>query len=261
MVRGKCKLCCEVKELRNSHAIPDSYFNKIFNQNSGKAILLTMDERKIDYSSDSLETRQLCDDCEKKINHSYESYSISLLRNVYRNTKRENDGIHFSEVDVDKFMKFILAIFWRMALSTKSEYEGAVMHTDLLRKNGHEKLRECLRDNSKIPKSLFSVKIRRLIDSTSQWDMQSLKGLIVTPFHHPFGKNKKASVNFVLEGFYFSVIMPALSDKERRKDMVLYPKGRGFVAKYLDIHSVPELKEIIRVSELKISVGHSNVSS
>jgi hypothetical protein len=260
-LRGICKLCGIDRELRNSHAIPDSIFNVIFKENSGKAILLTVDGRKIDYTSDSLDTKQLCDICEKKLNHSYEKYSINLLRNSYRNVSKESEGINFSEVDVEKFMKFILAIYWRAAVSEHESYRGAVMHEELLYKNGAEKLRLCLLENSKIPASLFSVKIRRLRDLSGSFSLQTLKNLIVTPFHRPYGKDEKVSVNFVIEGFYISVIMPALSDKERRKDVVLYAKGNQFTAGYVDALSIPELKETIRVMGLKIRMGHSNVGS
>ncbi len=48
-----CRLCNEKKELRQSHAIPDSIFTVIFRRNSGKAILLTSDDREIKYINDS----------------------------------------------------------------------------------------------------------------------------------------------------------------------------------------------------------------
>ncbi|WP_040515074.1 hypothetical protein, partial [Paraglaciecola polaris] len=184
--------------------------------------------------------------------------------NVFNNVKKEEDGVHFSVVDVDKFIKFIkfiLAIYWRAATSTHESYKGAVMHRDLLSKNGDEKLRLCLFNDTKIPSLLFSVKIRRLKDSTGTWSLSDLKNLIVTPFHHPYGEDKKVQVDFVFEGFYFSVISPALSDKERRSDMILYPKGRQFVAKYIDFNSVPELNEIINATVIKVSNGHSSITS
>lgn len=256
-----CRLCNEKKELRQSHAIPDSIFTVLFRRNSGKAILLTSDDREIEYINDSLDTEQLCDGCEKWLNQSYESYSINLLRNTYGNTEKKDDGVHFHEVDVDKFMKFILAIFWRAAVSTHECYKGAVMDQELFYKNGAEKLRKALYENSEIPSSLFSVKVRRLRDSTGCWDLKSLKDLIVVPFPSPYEKDRKVSVNFAIEGFYFSVVMPGLSDKERRQDIVLYPKGKQFVAKYIDFLSINEMRELIASIDRKVETGKSRVSS
>lgn len=255
-----CRLCNEEKELCQSHAIPDSIFTVLFSRNSGKAILLTSDEREIEYITDSLDTKQLCDGCEKWLNQSYESYSINLLRNTYRNTEIKDDGVHFIKVDVDQFMKFILAIFWRAAVSTHECYKGAVMAQELLPKNGAEKLRKSLYENSEIPSNLFSVKIRRLRDSTGCWDLKTLKDLIVVPFPSPYGKDKKVSVNFAIEGFYFSVVMPGLSDKGRRQDLVLYPKGEQFVSKYIDFLSINEMRELIASIDHKMEAGKSGVS-
>jgi hypothetical protein len=258
---GTCKLCQKYKELRNSHAIPDSIFRTIFKKDLGKAILLTTDDHDVVYSSDSLDTQQLCDDCEKKLNHEYEVYSINLLRNAYKNVKRTREGVCFSNVDVEKLMKFILAIYWRAAVSEHESYSGAVMNAKLFHKDGANKLRNCLLNNLDIPKSLFSVQVRRLCDSTGSWDLNILKELIVTPFSRPYGKEMKTSVNFVIEGFYISVVMPSLSNKERRQDLVLYPRGNQFVAKFIDYSSIPELVEIAHKTHLKVQQGKSRVCS
>lgn len=256
---GVCKLCRLPKELCNSHAIPDSYFRVLFQKNSGKAILLSTDDDDIDYDSDSMATPQLCDSCEKLLNEQYEKYSINLFRNAYRNVSKEKEGIFFDDVDLEKIIKFILAIYWRACVSDHQRYGGAVMHEKLLYENGETQLRECMLNDSKFPGSFFSVKVQRLFDSTGCWSLGSLKDQIIIPYRSPYGKAKKVSVNFVLERFLFSVVTPALSKKEKSLDLVLYPAGKQFLEKYRDFLSVPELRRLIDSVDKKIKEGRSRL--
>ena len=55
--------------------------------------------------------------------------------------------------------------------------------------------------------------------------------------------------------------MPGLSDKERRQDIVLYPKGKQFVAKYINFLSINEMRELIASIDRKVETGKSRVSS
>lgn len=251
----KCKLCKKEKSLVNSHAIPDSYFRRIASSRNGQAILITTGDEDISNTQDSMDTPQLCMECEGIINENYEKYSIALLRGQYKNFEKDSDAITFSNVDVDKFIKFCISIFYRAANSRHPSYSGAVMPTEYLAVNGNEKIRELIYSNGPIPKHLFNVKLNRLVDGKDKMDMAVLKDFMVTPFYAPYGAGKKVSVRFVLEGFLITIIMPALSDKERRSDLVMYPKGRTIIAKYKEIYSIPELQHLMRVMGQKIREG------
>lgn len=260
-MRGKCKLCELDKDLMKSHAIPDAFFRRLFESNSGKSISLTTDnDQDVCTSSESSWTYQLCNECEIKLNEKYESYSINLLRGVYGNSSRKKNGIEFLEVDVDKLIKFFLTIFWRAVVSEHQHYRGAAMNIALFKNNRHDLLRQCLLNDSKIPEKFFSVKIRRLCDSRGYFDLKSLKSLITYPFNYRYKNSCKTSVGFVIEGFYISVVMPALSDKERRRDMVLYSKGTQFLAEFVDISSIPELVALNQGTLKKVGEGRSSIS-
>jgi hypothetical protein len=252
---GICKLCQKTGNLRKSHAIPDAFFKKIFDGDSGKAIRMTEEAEDTQWTSDSLGTHQLCDKCEIRLNETYERYSISLLRNQFSNAEKLKEGIQFSDVDIEKFIKFLLAIFWRAANSEHEGYRGAIMPERFIALNGNEKIRKCLYDNSNLPSGMFNFKIQRLHDYSKTWDLKSLKNMLVLPFHDYYGEDKKLSVNFVLEGFYISIIMPSLSNKERKKTIVLYPNGKQFLAKYVDICSIESLKHIIISNGLKLKIA------
>lgn len=214
---GICKLCLSKAELKNSHAIGDSVFKKIYRKksNSGKAISLTLDDENIRYSSDSWSEHQLCNSCEILLNTNYETYSLGVLRGKNVKVDKISLGIKFSNINQHKFILYFLSILWRAANSNHDSYKNVVI-TDL----DNEYLRAAILSNSKIPSGKFSIKINRVIDYTKNqgFSSNSIKELIVSPFCRIYEKDKvdNISVCFMFEGFFIEIFMPSLKLKERK---------------------------------------------
>ena len=187
-----CRLCDKESSLRQSHAIPDSIFRRLFKANSGKAILLSSGPEDIEYTSDSLDTPQLCGSCEALINTTYERYSIDTLRNRWGTVTKSAHGITFKKIDANKLCMFFIAIFWRAANSSHSLYSGAVMPIEFFRNNTNAFLKRALLNNTSVPTKTISIKLQRLIDPSREFDINSLKDFIVTPFLGHTGHSEKS---------------------------------------------------------------------
>ena len=248
---GICKLCDSHTLLQKSHAIPDSYFRRIFKDKSGKGILISEQNEDITTTSDSWSTFQLCKSCESLINEQYEKYSIALLRNS-ENTVKNNKRIIFKKVDVEKFYMFCISIFWRAALSGHPAYSGAVMPKEFYDNGMNGKIKEAIKTGNSIPTRNISLKMSRLKDDTGRWDMKDLKNLIVPPFHRPYKRTTKVSVNFVIEGFFITFIMPGLPSKFWKSEHIIRKTKNSIIVPFLNIHHDPHLTRIIQIMDSKI---------
>lgn len=256
-----CRLCDKESSLRQSHAIPDSIFRRLFKANSGKAILLSSGLEDIEYTSDSLDTPQLCGSCEALINTTYERYSIDALRDRWGTVKRNAHGITFKKIDANKLCMFFVAIFWRAANSSHSSYSGAVMPIEFFRNDTNNFLKQALLNNTPVPTKTISIKLQRLIDPSEGFDLNTLKDFIVVPFHRPYGPKRKVSVCFVIEGFLITLVMPGLSIKERKSDLVINRKRDIVTAKFIDIFSDETLKNFLLENYHKVKTGQSRIGS
>ena len=240
-----CKLCLSSSDLRKSHAIPDAFFKRILSANNGQAVLLDGSLLGHKVSSDSWATYQLCGGCEMHLNTSYEGYSISVLRGHGGVAKKSDAGVTFSGIENDRIRMFFISILWRAVCSNHDSYSGAVLPYEFCKNNTVEKLRLAIYENSDIPSNLVSVKLSRVIDSSGGLNAVVLKDLIVAPFHRPFGEKRKVSVNFMVEGFLITMIMPGLSYNERKKHNAI-ERTKGLIfAPYLEIASDIDLVKIL----------------
>ena len=244
----KCRLCQLDKDLENSHAIPNSYFKRIFRQNNGKGKLLTPGVVEGKNTSESFATSQLCNDCEKHLNETYEKYSIDALRGKHGNTKTTSHGVTFSNINVNTLRMFFISIFWRAAISDHQAYDQAVMPEEFYHNDTSEIIRAAIKDNNIISSNLISIKLSRLTDNLYGFSNTVLKDFILLFFHRPYVNSNKVSVNFVIEGFLVTIIMPGLSVSEKRKDNILDRKSSIFVAKFLEISKDPYLDAILPVT-------------
>lgn len=240
-----CKLCLSSSDLRNSHAIPDAFFKRILGANNGQAKLLDSSLLGYKVSSDSWATYQLCGGCEQHLNTSYEGYSIGVLRGHGGVAKKSEAGVTFSGIDANRICMFFISILWRAACSNHDSYSGAVLPYAFYENNTAEKLRLSIYDNLIIPTNLVSIKISRLLDSKVGFSAMVLKDLIVAPFHRPFGERRKVSVNFVVEGFLITLIMPGVSHNERKNHNVVERTKNLIFAPYLEITNDIDLAKIL----------------
>jgi hypothetical protein len=257
---GSCKLCLNHKELKNSHALGDSIFKKIYRKNSGKAISLTSGDDDIHYSSDSWAEYQLCNECESLLNINYETYSLAVLRGRKVSINKTSLGIKFSNIDQHKFMLYFLSILWRAANSSHESYENVtILDSD------NEFLRKAILNNSKIPSNKFSIKINRVIDLSESrgFSPDNIKEFILSPFCRVYETNKvnNISVCFMFEGFFIEMFIPSLKLKERNKAGILHKNKRVLFAPYLDVFKIGEIVDLMVNNYGKHQEGRSKIKA
>lgn len=248
-----CKLCFNERELKKSHAIPDSVFRKVFRGNSGKSIVIPGGgDEPVNYSSDSWWMFQLCGYCEALLNSSYEDYSIKVLRGSRGKCKRHENGITFSHILTSKLINFFIAVFWRAANSEHDSY-AKVYVPDLWNKQ----IGNMLLNLKTIPQKLATVRLSRLIDYTQPcgFSAESLRMIIMSPFfrRHSYGH---FSFCFVFEGFFIEIFTPGLKISERKRAGILRKTSNMVMVPFIDIFDIPELEECLVAGYEKNLNGH-----
>jgi hypothetical protein len=247
---GKCALCHSVTNLRRSHAIPDSFFRKLFSKDSGKAIKFVDDEStKIEYSKDSWWAYQLCKECEELVNQSYEKYSINALKGSGIHFSRHDGGVSFSQCKNKILVSFFISIIWRAANSKNKAYKKISLSPP-----DNESIRAYLHSKEKITQNTATVKISRLIDNTDGgFTAEHLKGLLISPFIREHEKNK--SFCLVLQGFFVEIFIPGIPVKDRYRLGVISPSSNSLFIPYLDVFDIPEISRSFATGFRKNSEG------
>lgn len=258
MLIGKCALCLETKELRRSHAIPDSIFKRISRKNNGQAISFNDDDSSpVDYSSDSWWEYQLCGNCEQHLNTSYEQYSLSAIRGGKGSVLKHDLGVTFRKVDTLVFHLFFLSIFWRAANSKNDAYQKVYIPEPW-----NNDIRIHLLQKSRVPLRFITVKISRLIDKSAGegFSLEILKNVIVSPFFRNLS-NGKFSFCFIFEGFFIEIFVPGYTLKYRIIKGVVDPLRNIIVAPYIDVFDIPELVYLFVAGYRKNLEGRVNVKT
>lgn len=254
---GKCALCLDTKDLRRSHAIPDSVFRRIFRNNDGQAIGLNDDDNSpVDYSSDSWWEYQLCGDCEQHLNAGYEQYSLSAIRGGKGKVIKHSLGITFSKIDTLKLQLFFLSIFWRAANSQNQAYQKVYIPEPW-----NNDLRTHLLNKSRVPLRFMTVKISRLIDRSTEkgFSLEDLKNIVVSPFFRKL-PDRKFSFCFLFEGFFIEIFVPGYTLKHRNSKGVINPLNNTIVVPYLNIFDIHEFVELLVAGYRKNLEGKVNVA-
>jgi len=229
-----CALCLEFKDLKRSHAIPNSVFKKLFNRGGGQAIVVNNDvETYAKRTNDSWWEHQLCLGCERHLNESYEEYSLLFLRGK-RGKKIEHDrDITFSEVDITKIQLFFLSIFWRAANSEDLAYSHI-----FIPEPWNNELREYIFKKQPVPLNLVTVKISYLTYEGSNGDYSEkvAKGIIPSPFSRRLPYSR-FSFCFLIEGFFIEFFTPGFGFK---RVGVINPKKNILVVPFIDLLDIPE---------------------
>lgn len=123
-------------------------------------------------------------------------------------------------------------------------------------KNINNALRLCLLNNSKIPRKKFDVQVERLVDGNSQFSGQGLKDFIAAPYVKKYKKTAKHSVVFIFEGFKFTIIMPVLSKKERKHQVILDEGRKQFFAPHVEFFADDRLCHVVEQKDKKIANGN-----
>ena len=110
--RGKCFLCSEEKELRNSHIIP-KFMTKQIREHPSRVYII---DNGLEIKQDTIKYYMLCDECEGKFNKLETYFSKDIVKNY------KNKSIKYS----DKLYIFILSVIWRIMefrIATVEQYE------------------------------------------------------------------------------------------------------------------------------------------
>lgn len=253
MAKGICPLCHNHRALRRSHAVPTAVFRRILRKNNGKAIELRTDSQPIAYSSDSWREYLLCGDCEHLTNKNYDAYAIKVFRGGIGQSTNHANGVTLTGVDLDRFHRFFVSIFWKAAQSQHYAYTGV-----FIAKEQNEEFRAAIRDNLNLRGSLVSVRVSKLTDDTPNgFTDDDLKDIIVSPFRRR--QKTRLVFCFVFEGLFLEIFVPGLKFSERSRTGVLDPKKRVFYIPLLDIFEVPELVEGMAINFKKQAEGSTRI--
>ncbi|OEE77128.1 hypothetical protein A1OQ_05665 [Enterovibrio norvegicus FF-162] len=258
-MKKNCKLCRNNTELCDSHAIPDSLFKSIFSSGSGQAILLDGSENKpIRQTQDSWSTEQLCMRCEKKLNESYERYSLKALRGGY-GFERTEGGVLFSELNTQTVRHFVAAILWRASVSKHDSYAAVTLPDKF-----NERIRFSLNTSSEISKRTLSVRGFKLVDNTDGgFSRENLRDCLISPFTRTYldANNKPTkTICFLFLGYFFEVFVAgAPSSGDYHHEFLGYSKNR-YMFPYLEITAIPEVFELMVIAYGKHREGLSTIN-
>lgn len=246
-------MCLKESELQWSHAIPNSFFKKLFKKNNGNAIFLsTSDAENIRLSSESFAQYQLCFNCEQLLSNNYEGYAISAFRGKGINVTRNEDFIKFDLIDSRKIRLFLLSIAWRVSRSSHPALREISIQLINL-----EKIRIALLKNTDTDSKVSSIKISRLVDSTENgFSLDQLKQIIISPFKRRF-ENRNQSICFILEGFFIEIFTPGIKTDNSQQGFLL-SENNCLEIPYIEILSIPEMVAIFIQSISKHRQGKIN---
>lgn len=129
---GTCRLCCQEKELRHSHILPEFMYQNLYDTSPKRFYTLNVDLENSDNSKKKIEQKGireylLCGDCEVQLSK-YENYAAETIyaKNLGNKTTikkssqtpdqqffiYEYEGFSYSD-----FKIFLLSLFWRIIIS------------------------------------------------------------------------------------------------------------------------------------------------
>lgn len=174
---NKCKLCGQEKELKKSHSIPRTFFASI--KQDGKCVIFENNESTLRGNFDPKEF-MLCGDCESFLSKEYEAYGTKVLRG-YKNVKKYEDNIVFSNFKYEKFYLYLVSILWRSSIANNEHYTEVSLGSEI-----EDLLRLCiLRKSIRINKicqykldHFLRISIFRMIDSSKNVSDDVIKNIL-----------------------------------------------------------------------------------
>jgi hypothetical protein len=237
MSYGRCHLCENLAELRDSHAIPDAHFRPMLREGQGAAIT-TVDDAStpIGRSSDTWSTDQLCDACERLLNEEYDGYGIAVFKGKKGYAIPNAEGISLRDIDSGRLRTFLLSVLWRMSTSVHRAYLNAHLPAGI-----KEELRITFLARGRYTGSKLHVSIQRLHDSTPQGGFapEDFRSIVMSPFIRRGIKHY--AVCFLMFGFLVQVFVPSLSARERRAAHLISTDSAIVFAPRLEFVDFPEL--------------------
>lgn len=241
MHSGVCSLCLEHRPLCNSHALPNSMFNYVLRQNSGKAIVITDDESTPAHNSaDTWDVELLCSQCETHLNTKYDAYGIAVFRGHKGRVHVNSDGVDLLNVEQRRLRMFFLSVLWRISVSTHPSYSNIDLPFQW-----EDDLRRALALGRSIPDSRYTVALYKMRDSTPTggFSNELLRSFIAAPFARDYGSF--ISVCFPFLSFFVETFLPRVPPKYARRPGVLQGRSPVVSVPYVEVLDIPEIMDVL----------------
>ncbi len=205
----KCNLCeGKNKQLRNSHIIPETLYEFLYDDIHRFNVITNSDEDKCRFEQQGFREKLLCDTCEQKISVWEKKIKTDIMniKNIVKNQKNTDNPLISKEIYFDATHKFfeikninykefklgLLSILWRLSLSKLRQFENYSL-------GPHEKiLQKMFIDNDEKEIFTYGFTITHLIFNGEYRD-----GLIM-----PMGKCRIEGHNccsIILAGIHFCI--------------------------------------------------------
>lgn len=118
-----CKLCQGDSELKNSHIIPEAFFEGVYDAKH-RALPLSLQETKLQFIQKGMREKLLCDACEQKFSKWESILKMDLVdignkkSNFLRFSQLTDKGFQVEGIRYKEFKLAILSILWRMSVSS-----------------------------------------------------------------------------------------------------------------------------------------------
>jgi hypothetical protein len=243
---GTCALCLQHGPLCRSHALPHAHFRDIHRRNNGVATVISSDMGKLHKSSESGKAFLLCRGCEGKLNRAFDAPCINHLKVARQAALKGKPGTTISAPSAT-LARFMLSVVWRAGLSR------AAIYTDLeFTKCSADALRATITEPFASPFTLASFAVFDLFDSQRVFTRSSLTDFVVPPFF--LGGSRR--VDFVADGFLFTVNFTKLSFSERKRTHLFKPNATIVRAPALDVRTHAGFVEMLESGLRKYRQGH-----
>ncbi|UWR94676.1 hypothetical protein [Phaeobacter inhibens] len=203
-----CAKCKSATNLKQSHAIPLSFFRKALNRDGGgQFVEISTKNQKNKTTQNSGKHVMLCNTCEAWFNKECDQFIDRVLDNAPRLLPKKP---FFLQADTNRLSKFILSVFWRASLSGNELYQSFSIPPKIL-----NSIEDRLFNHPEKIMRTFSFSIHRF-----EANMQSLDKTWVEDFVMPtvVGKHKHnwpSAWMFAGRGFLFSAYPSKLPSKSK----------------------------------------------
>lgn len=134
-----CRLCLKERELKNSHIIPEFFYQPLYDEKHRFHVLSTKRERPRPMEQAGARERLLCIDCETKLSR-WETYAANVFANIVITNQDTKPFITVDRIDYRKFKLFELSILWRVSVASHSLFRKVDLgsHEEKMRYSLHE---------------------------------------------------------------------------------------------------------------------------
>jgi len=112
-----CRLCLNKRDLKNSHIIPEFFYQPLYDKKHRLLVLSTKKKRPRPMEQKGVRERLLCGDCETKLSR-WETYAAKVLTNIIIPNHDTEPFITVGDIDYRKFKLFELSVLWRVSVAS-----------------------------------------------------------------------------------------------------------------------------------------------